>query len=489
MRGFLFVCVLAACAAEPDLVDDEVEVDPDAKEDAASELRVRTGDTTVWMNRALTRRERDGDTLFVMRGRASRNVTDGTGFVNDDPYGDFATRTTRTFEITWPVSTARTLVDGVNQFVRLQFTPSSGRPDSLTARAVVRPRFSSFSGSSSIYLTAELTPVVVAGEVVYRAKGRTTSAMSTIAVSVNGKVHPVRKLDGTHFEIDLAPNLAFSIAGVSTTQGPAAQVEILAGLTNNTAASKQARLGVAIKKLALTAGDAYEQFPRPACDDDTRGCLTALDADTLDLASCGEAIVVQSCAGQIGVFVDDVAVQNAISLGTVTTSSSGFRADAIGLVGSGRVEELIGGAEQTIDDRASRLFGRWLLSPAARDIVLSNTIDAAILEAYTHPLDLVSPITPVPGNEASIRNAAADGLLAELAQHDFLSTEFARSYETLVGQFRSRHVDSIREFRETNEIAVQPDRDVVIGRWLDAYTEVSVTRATGEVESVFIEID
>ncbi len=208
----LFVCVLAACAAEPDFLDDEVEIDPDGKADAASEVSVRTGETTVWMRPELERR---GD-LFVLRGRASRNITEGMGFIIDDPYGDFAQRSARTFEVTWPVSTARTLVDGVDQFVRLSFTHSNGRPDALTARAVVRPRFASFTGSSNIYLTAELTPVVVAGEVFYRAKGKTPSQMLALDVSVNGKVHPVRQTDNTHFEIDLAPDVAFAIAGATS---------------------------------------------------------------------------------------------------------------------------------------------------------------------------------------------------------------------------------------------------------------------------------
>lgn len=491
MRGALIACLLAACA-DPEFVDDEVEVGPDAKEDSVSELRVRTGETTVWMTRELTRRDTQDEALFVMRGRASRNVVDGSGFVFDDPYGDFAKRTTRTFELTWPVSTARTLVDGVNQFVRLHFTPSSGRPDSLTARAVVRPRFSSFSGASSIYLTAELTPVVVAGEVVYRAKGRTSSASTTLDVQVDGKPLPVRKLDGTRFEIDLAPDVAFAIAGVSAAAAPDAQVEVAAELAGGTLAVKRARLGLSIKKLALTAEDPFERFPRPACDTETRGCLTALVPDTLDLGSCGEAVVVQSCAGQVGVIVDDVAVQGAIAQGFVITKSPGFRADAKGLVGADRVEELIGGAEHTIDDRASRVFGRWLLSPAARDVVLSNAVDAAILATYARPLDLVSPIAVTPGDPASIRHAAADGLLAELATFDFLPTELGRTYDTLVGQFRARHVDSIREFRETNAIETHPsfpERDVLIGRWLDAYVEVSVARATGEVVQTYIEID
>ena len=483
----LFVCVLAACAAEPDFLDDEIEIDPDAKADAADELKVRTGETSVWMNRELARRDTADGSLFVMRGRASRNITEGMGFIIDDPYGDFAQRSARTFEVTWPISTARTLADGVDQFVRLTFPHSSGRPDALTARAIVRPRFETFTGSSEIYLTAELTPVVVAGEVRYRAKGRGSSQLLALEVSVNGKAHPVHQTDGTHFQIDLAPDLAFAIAG---SKGAAADVAFDIELADHARVSKHARLGLSIKKLALTAGDPYAKFPRPTCPTETKSCLSALPDGALDLAACGEAFVVQSCRSKLGVTIDDVLVTQAIAKGHTVTSSAAFRSDAIGLVGAARVEQLIGGAEQTLDDRVSRTIGRWLLTPTARTAVLDGSIDGSITAAYAHPLELVEPISPVFGDLASIRAAAADALLAEIAVFDFVHSELARSYETLVNEFRAQHVQSIREFRETN--VLEPylaDRDVMTGQWLGTHVEVSVSNTTGEIVNTYIEID
>lgn len=484
VRLSVFV-LLAACAAEPEFLDDEVEVDPDGKADAASELSVRTGQTTIWMRRELERR---GD-LFVMRGRASRNITEGMGFIIDDPYGDFAQRSARSFEVTWPVSTARTLVDGVDQFVRLTFPHSSGRPDALTARAIVRPRFASFTGSTAIYLTAELTPVVVAGEVFYRAKGKASSQLLSLEVAVDGKVHPVRQTDGTHFEIDLAPDVAFAIAG---SKGVTADLAIAVELADNARVEKHARLGLSIKKLAVTAGDPYDKFPRPACPATTKTCLSALPDGALDLASCGEAYVVQSCRSQLGVTITDVDVVQSIAKGHTVTSSAAFRSDAIGLVGAARVEQLIGGAEQTLDDRVSHTISRWLLTPKARQTVLDGAVDGSITAAYAHPLDLVEPVTPIAGDAASIHQAAADALLAELAVYDFVHSEFARSYDQLVTEFRARHVQSIREFRETNAIEPYPgttDTDVIVGQWLGTYVEVSVLRATGAITRTYIEID
>src|SRR6185436_8139963 len=108
---------------------------------------------------------------------------------------------------------------------------------------------------------------------------------------------------------------------------------------------------------SLTADDPYDKFPRPDCDAPTKSCLSALPDGATDLAGCGEAVVTLSCAGRIGLFVQDTDVQAAIAHGIQITGGTAFRSDAAGLVGADRVEQLVGGAEQTIDDRASRVFG------------------------------------------------------------------------------------------------------------------------------------
>ena len=483
----------SACAMtdDPELADElEVGEDDDGKADADSELRVRTGDTTIWMSRDLTRREAPGGPLFVLRGRTSRNITDGLGFVFDDPYGEFATRTARTFEVTWPVSTARSLVDGVDQFVRTTFTPSSGRPDTLTSRVVVRPRFSSFGGASNVYLTAELTPVILGGAVVYRAKGRTSSAMTGLTATVNGvSLTDLRRTDATHFEIDLAPDHAFAIAAASATD---AKLVITAALATGSSVTKNARLGISIKKLGVTAGDAYDHWPRLGCTTATQSCLAALPMGAIDLASCGEAIAVLQCVGQLGATVDPQAFQAAIADGAARTASATFLADAAGLVGTARVNAFAFNTLESVQARLEPLFGRWYASIAARDAELTAAVDAAILAAYARPLDLVDPIAPIAGNAAVTRNVAADAVLAALGTYDFVNSEFGRSYDELIGSFRAQHVASIREIRETGVIEPypgHPEWDVITGHWLSPYIEITILKATGAAAHVLIEID
>ncbi|MEJ7596815.1 MAG: hypothetical protein WKG01_02795 [Kofleriaceae bacterium] len=480
---------LVACAepqAESDVDEVEVAGEDDGKADASTEIKVRTGETSVWMTKQLERRDTPDGAVWALRGRASRNVTGGMGFVLDDPYGDFAVRTARTYEVTWPASTLRTLVDGVNQFVRLEFAPSTGRPDVLTTRVVVRPRLAGFTGSSSIYLTAELTPVVRGGTVVYRVKGSTTTAATRITAIANGvSLTDVRLTTDRKFEVDLAPDQAMAIAGTSDS------IEISADLASGRV-TKRASLGLAIKKLGITAGDAYETWPRPECDGPVKACLEALPDGTIDLASCGEAVVVQACAGKVGVFVDDVAFQAALADGLAEAGSPAFRSDGTGLVGAARIEQFVGGTEQTVEARLEPMFGRWYLSVTARTAALAAAVDAGLVYALARPIDLVEPVAPVPGNDAAVRQVAADALLGALATFDFEGSEFGRSLEQLVTEFRAGHVASIREFRETAAIEPHPGHpgwDVLVGRWLDAYVEVSVDHATGAAADVFIEID
>jgi len=494
LADLLLTSVLAsACATTADPALDEIEVGEDdtGKADADSELRVRTGDTSIWMMRDLARRETVDGPLFVLRGRASRNITDGLGFIFDDVYGDFATRSVRTFEVTWPVSTARGLVDGVDQFVRTTFTPSSDRPDSLTSRVVVRPRFSSFTGASSVYLTAELTPVVLGGSVVYRAKGRTQTAMTELTATVNGvSLTDLRRIDATHFEIDLAPDHAFAIAGASATN---ARLVITAALASGSSVTKNARLGLAIKKLGVTAGDAYEIWPRLGCTTATQSCIAALPMGTLDLASCGEAVAVLQCVGSVGATVDEQAFVAAIADGAARTASPAFLVDAAGLVGAARVDGFAFNVQESVQARLEPMFGRWYASIAARDAALTTAVDAAILGAYARPLDLVEPITPIAGNAAVTRQVAADALLAALATYDFVNSELGRSYDELIASFRAQHVASIREIRELGVVEAypgHPEWDVITGRWLSGpYIEVTILKATGAAVNVLIEID
>jgi hypothetical protein len=474
-RWLLALSILSACAAE-DLVTDEVQATDDGKADASSELKVRVSDTSLWVTSALERR---GD-AFVLRGRTSRTISDGNAFVFDDVYGDFTHATPRTFEVSFAVSTAHTVIDGINLFTSLSF--AGGKH--LTERAVVRPRLVSVTGPTTVSLTAELTPVVVAGRTFYRVSGRSTQMLSNVIATAAGTAVEPRLVDPTHFQIDLTADQVFALTA------PAAELYLNPYLPTG-GIELHARLALVVKRLGLSASDASVVWPSPACTATTKSCLLALADGALDLGSCGEAIKVRVCQGQVGVVVDAPSTAAALAAATTKLADpAGFGADAKALVGADHAAVF---ASKTRDKIAARLAdeqGKWLVTHTARSTVLSLAVESALDGAYARPLQLVAAHAPVPGNLGATRQVVADGLLAYLATQDYLHSEFGRSLEQLGHEFRAMHVQSLREFRETvAPDTTQPTTDVYIGQWLGTHTEISVDRATGVVTNVLVELD
>ncbi len=292
MRRLLLAAIFitSACAADLEIETDEVSPDDGGKADGyLTELRVRAGDTTVWADRFLVPRARDGRAEWVLSARGSRTVTDGLSFIYDDVVGEFRVASTRSFEVGYPAGD-RGLMTGVSHFIRIHFAPSSNRPTTLTARAIYRPRLVTFSGSGA-YLTAELEPVVVGGRVVWRLFGNASSSLAAVAAAVDeapaGDAHLV---DATHFTVDLDDEEVTALAGGA---------ELLLDIDSATGSwQKRAGLAIGIKTLGLTTGDPVDEFPLPVCEEDVLACLQGLPDRDGDTSPCGEAIEVLACAGR-----------------------------------------------------------------------------------------------------------------------------------------------------------------------------------------------
>jgi hypothetical protein len=482
----VLLLVAAACAAETGPLTDEAEVPiDDGKADASGETRVRVGETSVWVRNEIRRETRDdGRQVLQVRGRASRNITDGSAFVFDDVKGDWASLGARSFEVTYPTDDAGFL-EGGDHFVRLHFVPSAGRPDVLTAKVVARARLGGFTGDG-VWLDADVRPVVSGGRVVWRISGRAASPLQGLRVRAGDLyLDDVEQLSDRDFTVDLARDHVTALVGAAGAL--AFEAELPDGLH-----TKTARLGLRLRSLGLTAGDPYEVWPPPVCEDEVRACLDALPSGTLDLSSCGEAIAVRACAGQVGVSFDDVAFAAALSRAqAILAEPDGFVADAPALIGADRALEYGYMVGETVQGELEGLFGTWYPDEAARDAAADAAIDRAIDLAYARPLDIYGePHPAAPGDLAGTRQVVADALLAHLDGLDLTQTEFGRSLDELADRFRAWHVTDLRTWRETVEPQDAGDgRDVYIGNWLNPYVEIKVVRATGVVEDVYFEID
>ncbi len=477
LRHWLLVLPLAsACADQPEPQTDEVDdVGSEGKADGADVLRVRVSDTTVWVDHFLARR----GTSFVITGRASRNLEGVSAFINDDVYGQAAQPSPRTFEIAYGTSEIRPMLDGTDLFASLSFTHSNGRPDSLTAHTVVRPRVHATTGSTLAW-TPEILPVVVAGRTVYRLKGRAASTHDTLTEIVPTAGTLTVDANARDFTLDLT------------------ETEVLAGTVMVSAKhaagaiASRVTIALAVKTLGLTSEDVYAKWPNPTCTPAMTACLTALPDGALDLGSCGEARKVSACRGTVGAAIDSATIASTLAAVDTRLADPAFASDAVGLVGADHAAVFTAALRAKVAAAVDADGGLWLASLTARTAILGLAVDGTIDGAYARPLGLVAPHVATVGDLASTREAVADAVLAYLATQDYLNSEFGRTLDQLTKEFRVQHVQSIREFRETNtstSFPTAPTIDIYLGQWLGAHTEVSVDRTTGAITNVLVELD
>jgi hypothetical protein len=467
---------------------DEVVLSPEDEgaADTASTASARLQGTTVWIEKAIPRATRPNGEVLVLRGRTSRDLVDGSAFVFDDPYGEWASRGVRSFEVTWMPTELRGLVSGVNQFLALNMKPSAGRPNRLYARLIARPRLWRFGGSG-LSLTAEVLPVISTGRMHYRVKGTASSKIYGLRAWVGDSlVADVTLKDDTHFQADLEDGQLIEKIGSDTV------LRFEARLLSGTV-TKTARLGLYVGSLGLTASDPYEVWPARQCEARVKQCLQALPPETQDLGPCGEARAVQYCLASVGVMVDTTAISQATSDGENRIGdANGLGGDSVALVGSGRAQALVTATKSAAAQRLDEMFGLWFLSATARKVGLRAEVEAAIDLAYAYPLRFEAPLDPRPGDAQRTRDVATDGLLAYLAGKDLVHTEFDKPLVEITRQYRAWHVKDIRFFRQDarpGSWSPNPGWDNYVGNWLSPMVEIRVERATGRVVEVYFEID
>jgi hypothetical protein len=486
----LLSLLLAACGGEAaaDLTPSELDasiLDP-GKADSAAELRVRAGSTTLWADQSLVRQAVDGVDSLVLRGRTSRDLLGGFAFVCDDAFGLFRKVSTRSFTVSWPVTDLGMVLEGVNQFFRLDLKPSAGRPSALTGRAVIRPVLQRLAGDA-LTLEAEVRPVLYAGQTIYRLRGAAGGTIYGLRLRVgDATVAEGRVLEDSGFEVDLPLANVAGLVGARTDL--LFDVDLLAGRFQ-----VRARLHAQIAQLGLTAEEPYATWPVPSCGPEVLACLGALPAGSLDLGACGDALAVRACANQAGVIMDASRQEPVrLALAARLDDPAGFQADALPLVGEARRADFLAEVRAEAEARFTNLLGMWFPSAESAEAALGAELEETFDLAYARPLDFVAAVAPLPGDAQRARDVAADGLLLYLAGRDLTQTEFNRDLVELVRQFRDRHLASLRYFRleaVPNDWSPNPAWDNYVGNWLDPLVEIRVDRASGALAEILFEID
>ncbi|HTM19340.1 MAG TPA: hypothetical protein VL172_02495, partial [Kofleriaceae bacterium] len=193
----LLLAALGGClSTEPtDPGDDDTALVADDEGKADGQLRAHVTGMTVWLDPQVTREQRDGTTVLTMRGTSSVALDEVFGFVPDDPFGEATLLSPTRFEVMLNEGhEANTMLSGLPLFVRLH--PQAGG-DGATAALWLRPRFTGFSGSSSVWVDAALAPVWVGGQVIYRARAGTSSGYDALWVTGPAAALPKVTAEGT----------------------------------------------------------------------------------------------------------------------------------------------------------------------------------------------------------------------------------------------------------------------------------------------------
>lgn len=254
----------------------------DAKADS-SELRIRAGSMTVWIDRAIDVRVTGGELVATITGRASRTLTGAFSFVPDDAFGTARLTGARSFAIDLHGGAElNSILSGLPLFVDLD--AATGTEPDYALRLDLQPSFRKFTGSAALRVDTLVRPIFIGKDAPdplrYHATIATTGTapMTVTGVATPG-IYPVTggvAVDMTYPALDAALR-----AGGKLTfkQG---------------AATKSAVLGASVTAIAMTTGDAYDTWPSPTCQLDVYNCQ--FEFQGVDLATCGDYREVSRCA-------------------------------------------------------------------------------------------------------------------------------------------------------------------------------------------------
>jgi hypothetical protein len=292
-RAFCLALLMFGCAPAPELEEGsgptEI-VDDDGKFDSASELYARVTGMSVWVDKTAQVATRDGRSVWLLEGRASRDLDGVFSFVPDDPFCRAQVLSARRFEVFCePGSELNSVLSGLPLFVSL--TPKSG-PGAVSATAAVwfAPRFARFSGSSKVSVDAKVSPVYLAGgSVSYRGRAQTQSPYHQLVVAADDDFESVVYGEGTRkFRFDWPyPALEKALGD---------RVRFTAHSSSGSV-SKYAGFDVAVPRLGLTTGDPYQVYAEE-CLASVKACLKASSPTQPDYESCGTYRQVQRCGGR-----------------------------------------------------------------------------------------------------------------------------------------------------------------------------------------------
>jgi hypothetical protein len=243
---------------------------------------------TVWFDTTAVPEWRYEQTVWVLKGRGSKNLNSTFSFASDDEFGEALITSARKFDVVVDMASMAHLLEGNRIYVEM--TTKSGATTRYFTSLQMVPRFARFSGSSQISLQETMSPIWLGEQIVWRGKASTANGLHGFAVQATDAVTEGvvsagkgRRFDWTWANLMLASDPPFDLVRFTSTSaaGPV---------------TKDAGIDLVVTDLQLSESIPVQDF---SCRPEVRSCLQALPAGTLDTSSCGAGVAVKACWWEI----------------------------------------------------------------------------------------------------------------------------------------------------------------------------------------------
>lgn len=281
----------APAPGEDDAVGpDTAEALDDGKSDV-TELRVRSGVTTLWVDK-VTEVDAQGAARLTIHGRTSRDLASVSSWVPEDAFGTASVVGPRSFTIVLDEGhEINTLLSGLPLLVSIE--TKTGNPSAYTARLELVSRLAGFKGSSKLHPSSVIEPIFVRDDenpLRYRGKLRSDVAVSSLAILTDEAADPALiPLGQNQWHFDWTYD-ALALAAF-----PRGDAVSFSASTTGESLVKSARFEHRVLRLAMTTKAPDSLWPSPACDPEVAACVQATAGDDLD--ACGTYREVSRCQG------------------------------------------------------------------------------------------------------------------------------------------------------------------------------------------------
>lgn len=284
MKWFLILfAVLAVACVEDTTPQDSQTLDfAGGPADSIQEPRVRADGMTVWAD-AHARNDLLTD-RWLIGGRTSHSIEAISATIKGEP-AEVVTTSARKFELR--LSPQQLTANLADEPALVEVITTSGK--TYTINLGLSARFRNTSGSTSLYVWQNITPVVTNGELTFRGRVTTRGEFETLTGSNDDDSEPLSwKEDTTHWVLDFPQHALVWAAS------PTEDALNIHGQKDGRDYARRAEIHVELSRLGVTNASPEIVWPTPTCAETTQKCIDDAGPGA-DLEACGRARDVLAC--------------------------------------------------------------------------------------------------------------------------------------------------------------------------------------------------